>query len=75
MPTLNSFFEPTCSLISNLMLVVVAHLSGVWEVFYNTSVTYGLDKSLNDRGVGQTHTWYIMTIDCNAPAFLTPDKT
>ena len=57
------------------MLVVVAHLSGVWEVFYNTSVTYGLDKSLNDRGVGQTHTWYIMTIDCNAPAFLTPDKT
>ena len=45
-----------------------------WEVLYNTSVTHALDKSLSDRGVGRTHTWYIMAIDCNAPAFLTPDE-
>ena len=56
------------------MLVVVALLPGVLEVLYNTSVTHTLDKSLSDRGVGQTHTWYIMAIDCYAPAFLTPDE-
>ena len=50
--------------------------SSFWtlEVLYNTSVTQALDKSLSDRGVGRTHIWYIMTIDCNAPTFLTPDE-
>ena len=55
------------------MLVVVAHIPGALGGFlYNTYVTQALDKSLSDRGVGRTHIWYIMAIDCNA--FLTPDE-
>ena len=46
----------------------------LWEVLNNTSATHALDKGLSNRGVGQTHSWYIMTIDCNAPAFLTTDE-
>ena len=44
---------------------MVAHIPGALG-FVQTSVTLALDKSLNDRGDGRTHIWYIMAIDCNA---------
>ena len=56
------------------MLIVGANYSGVLEGLHNTSVMYALDKSLSNRGVGQTHIWYILAIDCYAPAFLTLDE-
>ena len=56
------------------MRVVVAHLPGVLEAFLRYICDACARQEPKRRGVKQTHIWYIIAIDCNAPAFLTPDK-
>ena len=74
MPTLKLFYVPTCLLSSNLKLVVVALLPGVLGGFVQYICDACTKQEPKRQGRRGTHTWCIMAIDCNAPAFLTPDK-